>query len=375
MPAPSGYNLGNNRRHDLNFAKTSEFIYKQLEEDLRESILKGNLDFSSPIKSEFQLCEDYKISRKSVRKALENLTADGLLKKIQGKGTFPVAPQKRIHALSPAKLKIQLSAPGFYMSTDEYTEEIIAAISDRALKEKHTIEYSDENVNIDDCRNEGINGIIFIRPAPEIQEKISSFNEAGIPVIFINSSAPNAYSIVSDTEAELEETISLLNLLGHKKIAFLNVPYKNYISLHRRDAFFKAAEKFELHDPESMYAETTRDNILKVLHELFHNEAPTALITGGHHLMGGVLNFCRKYKLNLPDDLSLISINDSCIARNYTVPISVFKEPLRDTAELALKILESISDGNEPPEKFLKLKGDLLVRKSCGHPRAGRLKI
>lgn len=65
--------------------------YLQLREILREQIMNWEADMLVP--SESQLCRTYSVSRTTVRKALEYLTYEGLLYRVQGKGTF-VSPPK-----------------------------------------------------------------------------------------------------------------------------------------------------------------------------------------------------------------------------------------------------------------------------------------
>lgn len=65
--------------------------YHQLREILREKILTW--EPNQPIPSESVLCDMFSVSRTTVRKALDHLTYEGLLYRVQGKGTF-VSPPK-----------------------------------------------------------------------------------------------------------------------------------------------------------------------------------------------------------------------------------------------------------------------------------------
>jgi GntR family transcriptional regulator len=67
--------------------------YYQLQEALREQCAAW--EPGQPIPSETELCRLYGISRTTVRKALEQLTREGLLYRIQGKGTFVAPPKLR----------------------------------------------------------------------------------------------------------------------------------------------------------------------------------------------------------------------------------------------------------------------------------------
>ncbi|MGN0747471.1 MAG: GntR family transcriptional regulator [Aristaeellaceae bacterium] len=68
-------------------------LYKQLMQKIRSDIAAGVYPVHSRIPSEQELCETYQVSRVTVRKALSELTQEGLLKRRQGKGTFVEVPR------------------------------------------------------------------------------------------------------------------------------------------------------------------------------------------------------------------------------------------------------------------------------------------
>lgn len=68
-------------------------LYKQLIRKLRDDIASGVYPVHSRIPSEQELCETYQVSRVTVRKALAELTQEGLLNRRQGKGTFVGIPR------------------------------------------------------------------------------------------------------------------------------------------------------------------------------------------------------------------------------------------------------------------------------------------
>ena len=61
-------------------------LYHQIMEDLREEI--QGMAYGEQIETEQQLAEKYAVSRGTVRQAITALVSEGLLTKIQGKGTF-----------------------------------------------------------------------------------------------------------------------------------------------------------------------------------------------------------------------------------------------------------------------------------------------
>ncbi|MCM8828981.1 MAG: GntR family transcriptional regulator, partial [Candidatus Omnitrophica bacterium] len=72
--------------------------YLWIEKDLRKKIEKGEYKPGNKIPIEHRLCEKYKVSRATLRKALSLLESEGYIYKITGKGTFVISPDKRQEA-------------------------------------------------------------------------------------------------------------------------------------------------------------------------------------------------------------------------------------------------------------------------------------
>ena len=68
-------------------------LYRQLMQRIRADIASGVYAVHSRIPSEAELSETYQVSRVTVRKALAELTSEGLLRRKQGKGTYVCAPR------------------------------------------------------------------------------------------------------------------------------------------------------------------------------------------------------------------------------------------------------------------------------------------
>lgn len=74
-------------------AESHSPLYKQLIRKLRDDIAAGVYPVHTRIPTEQELCESYQVSRVTVRKALAELTQEGLLNRRQGKGTFVGVPR------------------------------------------------------------------------------------------------------------------------------------------------------------------------------------------------------------------------------------------------------------------------------------------
>jgi len=71
---------------------TATPLYLQLRDELKKSIQDGTISNGEKLPSERELCNEYSVSRITVRQALNELEKSGLIYTVQGKGTFVHAP-------------------------------------------------------------------------------------------------------------------------------------------------------------------------------------------------------------------------------------------------------------------------------------------
>ena len=74
-------------------------LYSQIARELRENIRNGDWSEGQRIPTEMDLCDQYHVSRITIRKAIEQLTQENLLVREKAKGTFVnhYSPEKTKH--------------------------------------------------------------------------------------------------------------------------------------------------------------------------------------------------------------------------------------------------------------------------------------
>lgn len=70
-------------------------LYQQIKQIIAEKIANGEYKPNEKLPSERELCEQFNVSRITVRQALDEAIKEGLLYRIQGRGTFVTAAQGR----------------------------------------------------------------------------------------------------------------------------------------------------------------------------------------------------------------------------------------------------------------------------------------
>lgn len=92
-------------------------LYMQLEEVLRNSICNGEWEPNHAIPSEFELSRTYGVSRMTARSVVTQLVNDGLLRRVQGKGTFVVEQKIATTSLAYVGVREQLERLGYQTTT------------------------------------------------------------------------------------------------------------------------------------------------------------------------------------------------------------------------------------------------------------------
>ena len=65
-----------------------DFLYKKVYNKLHSDIIKNVYDNDDLLPSEQELCDTFEVSLITVRRALNELSKDGLVTKVRGKGTI-----------------------------------------------------------------------------------------------------------------------------------------------------------------------------------------------------------------------------------------------------------------------------------------------
>jgi DNA-binding GntR family transcriptional regulator len=75
-------------------------LYRIIQSNLRQQIQKGDYQIGAYLPSENDLCRDYKITRTTARKALEELCKEGFIERKHGKGSQVIERRKTLGLLN-----------------------------------------------------------------------------------------------------------------------------------------------------------------------------------------------------------------------------------------------------------------------------------
>ena len=100
--------------------------YKEMYSDIKEKIITGIWYDNMLIPTEAELCENYNVSRITVRHALEELENEALIVRMQGRGTF-VKTKRTAHGENAKGFMQVMAEQGYVIITKILLKEVIKA--------------------------------------------------------------------------------------------------------------------------------------------------------------------------------------------------------------------------------------------------------
>lgn len=344
-------------------------VYAKLESDLRRDIMAGKFKPRLPLPGEIDFAGRYKISRQSARKAIQILEKEGLLRRVRGKGTFVVPPEERGIGIERNSLHILCGVAWFEDGVGEYNERFLEGATEYAFRAGHKLScFSstsyDRRKLLDRYRRNEFDVIIWLSMGDmkDMEKDLKDFHDLGIPQLLINRTFGELPSLMCDSRKALAKTTSFLLETGHRKIGFVNRRSDYFIYQERKAAFFDTMFAAGI-DPEPLYLELDLGSLDGLTVE--YVKSLSALIVGGKAFLQPFLHWAQSNDIHIPDDLSIISVNDSFAARTNPVPVSVFSESRFELGKQSIHLIEAIIRGQVKPGECVMINGDLIIRDSC----------
>jgi LacI family transcriptional regulator len=225
-----------------------------------------------------------------------------------------------------------------------------------------------------------VEGIIYSTPYNEaLMEMVERVIESGIPVVncYGSTRIPALDTVMGDAEGGCYKATKYLIDLGHRRIAILKVR-KSGISERRFEGCRRAFEEANVEiDPTMImeaadYSQESGYLSAKVLFGA--GVRPTACFAFSEQLGIGVLKAAREEGIRVPEDLSLVAVDD-IVAEVLHPPLTSVSIPTYEAGKVAASLLlsriEESSKGSSIPPRSVVLGEKLVVRESTGIPKGG----
>jgi LacI family transcriptional regulator len=220
-----------------------------------------------------------------------------------------------------------------------------------------------------------VDGIVFVEYSHQTHS--DDLERSKKPHVFVHRlfGSPIKNSVVPDDYYGASLATEHLIQLGHRRIAYINGPenwhtcrarlsgYQDTLASHHLpfDVSLVQPGDWEI---ESGYA--AAKNVLKLA------EHPTAIFAANDAMALGALYAIQDSGLNVPDDVAVVGYDNRNFTKTVRPRITTVSMPVIEMGSVAAELLlRQIAEGRKEEEE-IKVKGQLIIRETCGAPEENR---
>jgi DNA-binding LacI/PurR family transcriptional regulator len=197
--------------------------------------------------------------------------------------------------------------------------------------------------------------------------------EHGVPFVLIGEYREEPEISVVDIDNKAAGYVLTMHLLdlGHRRIGFLCGDDDHRSAEDRLAGYRMALSEYGISFNESIvlpgiYSSDSGYANSKQLMLAATGKRPTALLCSDDEIALGVLDAMHDLSLRVPEDISVVGINDVPNAANFSPPLTTLRQPFRYMGECAVDLLVKQIEGKAAPGTKIRLPGELVLRKSTG---------
>lgn len=219
-----------------------------------------------------------------------------------------------------------------------------------------------------------INGVILHEPKDgEAQLKLYERIAGRLPLVWIHSIPADieVNSISVNQEKGMRLAMEYLMGFGHKRIAYVTGE-KGYSYTLKQKIWKESLTQngFPPDDRDLITAQrtdfidgikTTKEAVVKYLKA---GNRPSAIFCANDIMALGTLNALSEFGLRVPDDISLMSHDNTLIAQSMNLTCVDMK--IQSVAIAAMDLLDYAMNGIDKTPRHITITPDIVVRKSCG---------
>lgn len=212
------------------------------------------------------------------------------------------------------------------------------------------IEYYTKYVNVD--------GVIVIEPCGRIR------NNTNTPIVAvgIEKDESNMSFVNTDINYAIDESLDYLRKNGFKKIGFIgetlaSLEYNIFIDAMKRNYFFIDKKFIEISDKRFYDAGYySMDSMLK------KGNVPSVIYAAYSHIAVGIMQRLKEAGISIPDDISLICMDDISSVPYSTVQLSCIKMHLENLSAIAVYlILKSMENSGTTSKQSIMVRREFFI--------------
>ncbi|MFE2638850.1 LacI family DNA-binding transcriptional regulator [Streptomyces scopuliridis] len=206
-------------------------------------------------------------------------------------------------------------------------------------------------------------GLIVCSPRLEAEEILDVCGRT--PVVLVNRETTGADCVIADAAHGMRQAVEYLAALGHRRIAYVQGMQRSWSNAHRVELIRAETERAALGlELLGWQAETVAGGTAAAASVMA--SGASAVITHNDLMAFGVIAGARALGLAVPEDLSVIGVDDIPFAEVSQPSLTSIAVPMAKAGALSLDLLGQIIAGERQTPRMLRLPTQLIVRGSSG---------
>lgn len=221
-------------------------------------------------------------------------------------------------------------------------------------------------------QNGRVDGVLIsLSSQTEDTKHLQDLKNEGIPIVFFDRVAEDIDApkiTTNDYESGFNAAEHLIEN-GCKNIAFLSISNKLSIANNRMNGYADALRKHGLKPEKKLIINCDTDkekNKILITNLLKQTNRPDAIFACVEELAVASYEICEELKINIPNELKLISFSNLKTAAILNPALTTITQPAYEIGREAASVLFKLLDNKEAvlPAKEIVLNSTLIVRKS-----------
>jgi LacI family transcriptional regulator len=229
---------------------------------------------------------------------------------------------------------------------------------------------------LNDYRVDGIifagGGLIEEEYLEEVGQVLETFCARGAVCISLGKHLFPSFPVLVDNRQVVIDAVDYLFSLGHTQIAYISGPRLLTTTEVRLEGFISAVEEHgQALNPGYIFdGDYTYEGGLEVARRIaMMSDKPTAVMASNDLMAIGCLVGLKAQGYKIPEDISIVGIDDIDSARFVDPPLTTVELPLYDLGKIGMESLIKLRLAEMSDIAGIILPHKLVVRKSAGPPR------
>lgn len=367
---------------DFQLSKESSLpLHIQLLEQLRRSIMDGEIRPGDRLPGEWELVQSLDISRATIQRAWQAAEKEGLIYRVAGKGTYVAQPK----STSDNRTTIGLLIPEYHSTfavrmlsgaegvLRKHGYGLMFAHTDRDIQE--------ENRLMTEMTDNGICGFLMVPAKGPANDRFPAVAGPDTPIVLMDRPINGLLlpCITSNNYEGGRQAMQHLIELGHRSIVFLARPHMDLWPVAERYRAYQDALKAisilpappfligtenEMSSSEA-YIQRDDEEIAPLLDLLQRPDRPTAIFAVNDWMAMRALHAASHLGLRVPADLSIVGFDNLDISEYINPPLTTVAQDAALMGAEAARRLLAIIEGQPVQNIVTLLPTHLIVRASA----------